>query len=117
MRFDVILDSESSVSVAGLNITVPVDSFTRAPVAGDYVCETNKTPIPNIPETFHPVLAQAAAVRVLESMGDTKGAQVAMGTLARMIKVIRRRASSRVKAAPKKIISKNHTLNQMRRSY
>jgi hypothetical protein len=111
--FGIIADNLTA-SVGGAIITVSKTSFSRAPVEGDYVCETGKTCIPHIPEIAHPILAQAATVRVLEASNDTKGIQVASQTLAKMLATLRHRCQNRVKNAPKKVLAKNYILNLLR---
>jgi hypothetical protein len=106
-----------TAAVGGLVITVTSTGFERAPVAGDYIAPVNKTPIPNIPEDYHPALAQMAVIRCLISMNDAKGLQTAQLSLANMMGNIRRRSADRVKASPKKIVSRSHILNLIRSSW
>lgn len=105
-------------ATSGLVITVTYGtSFDRAPVAGDYVCPVGKTPIPNIPEDFHPVLAQMAVVRCLISANDSKGLQTASLSLSNMLSTLTTRASSRVNSSPTKIVPNNYVLNLSRGLY
>jgi len=104
-----------TTSVSGSVITVTYGSdFARAPVANDYVCITGQTPYPNIPEDFHPILAQAGTVRCLIASNDEKGIQTQSVSLGNMIKRMRDRASKRVGDSPKKIVGNNYILNLMR---
>jgi len=101
-----------SASVVGSVITVSSSDFERAPVAGDYVCSVGETPIPNIPEDYHPILAQAVTIRCLANdpkMLSTQG-QVLQNMLTRM----RNRSSRRVNNSPQKIVSNSAILNMMR---
>jgi len=103
-------------SVSGSVVSVTyASSFSRAPVANDYICATGKTPYPNIPEDFHPVLAQAATIRCLVAMNDSKGIQTQAGSLQNMIKRMSDRASKRIANTPKKVVGNNYVLNMMRR--
>lgn len=104
----------STPVVAGFNLTCPIVDFERAPVAGDYLCQTGTTPIPNIPEDFHPVLAQAATLRCLISMSDAKGLQTAQLSYSRMLDAISSKAADRVSTSPTKIVPKSRILNSMR---
>ena len=40
---------------------------------GDYISQAEESPVANIPTEMHPLLAQLAAVHVLESLNDTEG--------------------------------------------
>ena len=104
-----------TASLSGSVISVTYGSdFARAPVAGDYVCIVGETPYPNIPEDFHPVLAQAATIRCLISSNDVKGIQTQSTSLGNMLKRMRDRASKRVNSAPKKIVGNSYLLRMGR---
>ena len=109
-----VLASGATPVVSGFNLSLLITDCDRAPVAGDYVAPFGKTPIPNLPETYHPIIAQAATVRALESIGDLKGLSAAQSTLQRMISYMKRTLSNRVSGAPVKIVAKSHFLNYMR---
>jgi hypothetical protein len=105
-------------TVAGAVISATYGtSFSRAPVAGDYVCEAGKTPIPNIPEDFHPVLAQMAVIRCLASNNDVNGIQAQGLVLSNMLDVVSKRSSKRISDTPRKIKGNDYILNLMRRGY
>ena len=80
-----LIAKELTASVAGSVITVIKTGFDRAPIAGDYVAQTGYTPIPHIPSEFHPILAQAASVKCLAAMGDSKNYGTAQAELNTMI--------------------------------
>lgn len=70
-----------------LDATTPVDIsdfvdtslYTNARI--DYVCRQDETVYPMLPIELHRVLEAATAVRLLESVKDAEGAQMAMATL------------------------------------
>jgi len=104
-----------TASISGSVISVTYGSdFSRAPVANDYICIQGQTPYPNIPEDFHPILAQAATVRCLIASNDDKGIQTQSLSLGNMLSRMRDRASKRINDAPKKIVGNNYVLNMMR---
>jgi hypothetical protein len=109
-----IIARAMTTTIASPQITVTKTGFERAPVAGDYVAETGKTPIPNIPEDIHPLLAQAATIRCLIAMNDMKGLQTAQIGYANMKQALASRADERVDTAPTKIVTTSHILNMMR---
>lgn len=104
----------STPVVAGFNLTCPIADFERAPIAGDYLCQSGTTPIANIPEDYHAVLAQAATIRCLISMNDAKGLSTAQTSYGRMLESISLKSAQRVDSAPTKIVPKNRILNLMR---
>lgn len=67
---------------------------------GDYVALEGYSPVPQLPVEAHKVLAQAAAVKCLEAMGDTQGMQVGESklqqNLAALLDVIAPRVSGEV---------------------
>lgn len=109
--FGVIARGQTA-AVAGSVITVASADFERAPVAGDYVCTTGETPIPNIPEDYHPILAQAVTLRCLGN--DIQMLQTQGTVFQNMIQRMRDRSSRRVSNSPRKIVASSHLLNMMR---
>ena len=109
-----LIGKELTATVGGFTITVDATNFERAPIAGDYIAQTGFTPIPHIPSEYHPVLAQAGAVRVLEAMGDTKNYQPAQQRLSAMIETLKNTARNRAKSSPKKLVNRNWILDGMR---
>ena len=104
-----------TAAVAGTTVTITYGSdFDRAPVAGDYVCADGQTPVPNIPEDFHPILAQAAVIRCLIAKNDVKGIQTASVALSNSFDRMRSRSKNRVNDAPTKLVANNYVLNLMR---
>ena len=83
-------------------------------VVGDYICQAEESPVPNIPTEMHPVLAQLAAVHVLEAMGDTEGLTNAQKRLDRMQKSVMMLVDDRVELAPKKIRPRNGVIAEGR---
>jgi len=83
-------------------------------IVGDYVCEAEQSPVPNIPTEMHPVLAQLAAVHVLEAMGDTEGLNNAQRRLDKMNSSVMSLVDDRVELAPKKIKPRNGTISETR---
>lgn len=101
-----------TASVSGFTATITYGTdFSRAPVVNDYLCETGFTPYPNIPEDYHPVLAQAATIRCLVASNDAKGIQTQSVVLTNMFERMRKRSQKRINDAPKKIVGNNYLLN------
>lgn len=72
-------------------------------MVGDYVCKAEQSPVANIPTELQPVLAQRAAVHILESLGDTEGLNNAMVRLQKMEQAVMQLIDDRVEGAPQKV--------------
>jgi len=107
-----IIARESTATVAGSVITCAQSDFDRAPVAGDYVAAYGETCIPNIPEDYHPILAQAVTLRCLTN--DPKMLQSQGMVFKNMVQRMRDRSTKRVSTSPRKILTASHILNRMR---
>lgn len=109
LKFDI---QPISINSATKTITYNISDIPKDLIVGDYVCLAEQSPVPNIPTEFHPILAQATAVHILESMGDTEGLTNAIAKLEKMKKSIIQITNDRVEGAPQKINPRNSTLVQ-----
>lgn len=80
-------------------------------IVGDYVTLAEETPVPNIPTEMQPLLVQATAVSILESMGDFEGLARAEKRMAEMSAATQFLVDDRVELAPKKIRPRHGPLN------
>lgn len=78
----------------------------------DYVCEQFTSPYLNMPTEMHSLLAQRAAIYILEALGDTEGLRNAMTRLQGMENSIQTILEDRVEGAPQKINPRHSTLSQ-----
>ena len=78
---------------------------------GDFITIAEETPVPNIPTEMHPLLAQAAAVQLLEALGDTEAFNTAEKRLDKMTQASQELIDDRVELAPKKIKPRHSTLS------
>lgn len=104
LSFDI---SVQSVSVSLRTITVDPTSIPSRLSIGDWVCFPETSPYPNVPTELHPVLAQRAAIFILEAMGDTEGLGSARGKLAQMEKSVQKLLDNRVEGANRKLKSRH----------
>jgi len=109
LKFDV---QPISVSGSTMTITFSVDDIPSTLNVGDFICEREESPVPNIPTEFHPILAQATAVHILEALGDTEGLSNANNKLEKMKKAIVQITNDRVEGSPQKINPRNTPLVQ-----
>ena len=102
------------VSVSATTATVvfnssDIDNISEL-IVGDYLCQAEESPFPNIPTEMHPYLAQMATIHILEGTGDTEALGNAQRRLAEMEKNIQSLVDDRVELAPKKIRPRHGTL-------
>lgn len=107
------LDINMSASNSNqLTVTVNAEDIPKDLIVGDYVCEAETSCVPNLPTELHPLLAQRAAVFILEAMGDTEGINLATRKLAQMETSIQNILEDRVEGAPQKINARHSPLSQ-----
>lgn len=117
LAFDI---NVSAISIGQRTITVSPESIPRRLTAGDWVCFAEESPYANVPTELHPVLAQRAAIFVLEAMGDTENLGNAKAKLRQMEKSVQKILDDRVEGAPRKIknrfgpLSNNRIVNKNR---
>lgn len=108
LAFDI---SVTSVSISTRSIIVPVESIPKRLEVGDWVCFPETSPYPNVPTELHPVLAQRAAVYILEAVGDAENLNLARGKLKQMEMSVQKIIDDRVEGAPRKIKSRHGFLS------
>ena len=101
-----------SVNKNSKTVTLSTDAIPLSLSVGDYVCEQFTSPFLNMPSEMHPLLAQRAAVFVLEALGDTEGLKNAMMRLDKMEKAIQTILEDRIEGAPQKINPRHSPLKQ-----
>lgn len=80
---------------------------TRTPAVGDYVTLAGEAAVPGVPRELHPVLAQAAALRIVESLGDAQGTALAKQTLSELLASGVYLVEDRVEGAPNRMVNRN----------
>jgi len=100
----------SAVNSTTKSITFTKSDITSTIVLGDYICQEEESPVPNIPTEMHPVLSQLAAVHVLEALGDTEGLTNAQRRLEKLQKSVMNLIDDRVELSQKKIRPRNGAL-------
>lgn len=82
-------------------------------VAGDWIALEGDSPIPQIPLEAHPILAQAALVKILEALGDPN-IKISEEKLQQILKNYLAVASPRVEQAPPVFTSRGRLINHLR---
>jgi hypothetical protein len=89
-------------SVVGLNV-------------GDWVALQGNSPIPQLPVCAHSVLAQAATVKLLESLKDTEGMNLAQEKYTELYKAMEFMITPRIDGEPVKITDSGRGLASFNR--
>lgn len=87
-------------------ITLPTTSIPLDLEIGDFMPLSGQTCVPNIPTELHMVLAQRAAQRVLEAIGDTEGLNNASAKIADMEAKLSTMLDNRVEGSPRKVVNR-----------
>ena len=74
---------------------------------GTWIVRRGESPVPQIPSELHPLLAQAVAVQLLESLGFIDKAEAAEQTLERMESYVVPLLSPRIGKPHKRVINRN----------
>lgn len=104
LAFDIAV---TSVTISTKSIVVDPASIPTRLTVGDWVCPIETSPYANVPTEMHPLLAQRAAIYILEALGDGENLASARGKLGQMEKSIQKILVDRVEGAPRKIKSRH----------
>lgn len=104
LAFDIAV---TSVTISTKSIIVDPASIPSRLSIGDWVCPMETSPYANVPTEMHPLLAQRAAIYILEALGDNENLAAARGKLNQMEKSIQKILVDRVEGAPRKIKSRH----------
>ena len=76
-----------------------------APQIGDYICRAKTANVPQVPQEFHPVLAQMVNLRLMACLGDSTKYQVETAELERLKSAAIALISNRVEAQPSRVVN------------
>ncbi len=82
--FDVLAAGVTAQSSDAVSLTFA--SVPAGLAVGDYVCVADKSPVPNLPNEYHVILAQRAAISVCAALGDFEAVDRLTGDLLQMEK-------------------------------
>lgn len=102
-QIDVNLSSVADISGVQTNIEI-----------GDYICLSGDSCYPQIPVSFHHILAQMVVVRIFESLGDLNKLNNAKATLDQMRKEATALIKNRVENSPIRYVIKNSLMRYVR---
>jgi hypothetical protein len=104
LAFDILV---TSVAISTKSLIVAPSSIPKRLSVGDWVCPPETSPYANVPTEMHPMLAQRAAIYILEALGDAENLAAARGKLSQMQTSVQKIMVDRVEGAPKKIKSRH----------
>ncbi len=93
--------SASEIQVATTGV-VDVNA-SILPAVNDYICPAQQANIPQVPQEFHPVIAQMGACRILAALGDLNKLQAAKAELTEVRHEAMKLIKNRVDSAPEKV--------------
>lgn len=94
------------------SVTFNVSDIPADLQVGDYLCQKQESPLPQLPSELHPILAQRVAIACLESLGDEENKQSQERRLMAMEKSVDILIDDRVEGAQVKIKNRHSTLRQ-----
>lgn len=100
------------LSINTLTKTIQFSSLPTGLTTGDHVCIAETCAIPQVPSDLHVVLAQRAANRCLDSLGDMDALQAGNVKLAEYEQKTQILIDDRVEASPLKIINRHGSLRR-----
>lgn len=99
--FDLVFDDSSLLSIGGF--TIGIDDVSNVKI-GDWVCQSNTSPIPQIPVSTMPLFEQMIVIKIMESMNDRQGLENAKADYQEMEKQTRMTLFPRVDSSYKKAL-------------
>jgi hypothetical protein len=114
---DVAITAITSSSIAVNTTSVSDVNALVLPTVGDYICPQGQANIPQVPQEFHPVLAQMGACRVLSSLGILDKLNAAKGELKELRSEAIRLIKNRVESAPEKVDTRGGILGRIGSRY
>jgi len=93
-----------------------IEDIDSSLVAGDIITQAEESIVPQLPTELHPILAQRAAVKMLEALGDTEGMNNAQRELERMEYNSMTLIDNRAEGSTLKVKNTHSTLSQSVRS-
>jgi len=102
----------TAINSSSKTITFDPTELSSELAIGDVIAFTNEGIIPQIPDELHSVIAQRAACRCLEALGDAQGLADANKKLEEMEVQMGSLIDNRVEGAPVKVVNRNSIIRQ-----
>jgi hypothetical protein len=108
-QFKSIIDDMAVMNIVGNVLTVA--ALPAGIAAGQYIAESMRAPIAQLPYEAHKLLAQLGAISLLESMKDSAGLRDARDTYGEMEEKFMKVITPRIEGAPKKAVNRKSIFN------
>lgn len=105
--FESLEDDVDITTVAANVITFPVGGMPSGLAIGQWVCEAEFSPIPQLPYEAHFVLVQLAAKKILMSMDHPRALEYVSANADKALDQFTRTITPRVKGSPRKIVNRS----------
>ena len=93
----------TAINVNNRSITFDITDIPDDLSVGDYICQAQESPVPQLPSELHAILAQRVAIACLESLGDEENKQSQERRLISMERSVDILIDDRVEGAQQKI--------------
>lgn len=104
---DVTVTAITSSTISVATSEVIDETSTVTPGVNDYICPRLKSNIPQVPEEFHPILAQMVVERLMEAMGDLNKLAAVKAKILEMKQKAFLLISNRVESSPAIVMNRN----------
>ncbi len=104
---DVSITAITATTIAVATTNVSNEASTVEPVANDYICPAKFTNIPQVPEEFHPLIAQDVCEFLMEALGHMDKLQAVKLKSQEMWALALKLIANRVEAQPQVIKNRN----------
>lgn len=105
-HFDPLLDDATISSISSTNVTL--SSLPSTVAVGDWLCLAKESPVPQIPEEYHTLLAMRVAGQVLSALGDFNGSKNKFGIAKEIRDELTGTFANRVTGEARKIKNRNN---------
>lgn len=114
-KVPVVAITSSQITVASAGVSD--QNSAVEPVAGDYICPSGQANIAQVPQEFHPVLAQMVANRLLWGLGHMDKFQSGIQTLKEDRENALKLIKNRVEATPERVNTRSGIVSAFTRRF
>lgn len=108
----VLAEDVVNTNVATTAITFDTDDLPDSLAVGDYVTQSDESPVVQLPEELIQSLVQAVICRIMESQGDIEMLERGVARLEKKLKAAAALLTPRVESSQKVIVNRNGLLTQ-----
>lgn len=98
--------SSTSTTVVFTTSDVTSQASDNSPSVGDWICNEQTSPIPMVPQEFHPLLCEMVAARVIQGLGHNEKLEAINANLAIMKQNLMNMIANRMEQKDEKIVNR-----------